>query len=296
MMPLLLSSTPLTPPSSSRFTVSPAKAAFEPLERLMIRCVVTYLGALRRSDALLCLPRHVRDHIFSYLLADYPQLRYIEMPDILDIWYPPFGYFNHLWYTETCQLIIQNATFSLSSDAAIINLMVFLNEFNTSEVLSEGYEKVQSLEFTDLSLFSKGMFSANSTKLLRRCPNIKSISLIIDMKELLWTTERGGQELFVDGIAINYDLAALTELAQLETVRLSLHPYMALSKHLRAMEQERDEVQTRTGCMLPGLDSFWGLKEWLELRALDQGRLIDVHCPSMDQFLPYGGQVGHRVV
>jgi hypothetical protein len=94
--------------------------------------------------------------------------------------------------------MIQNTTFTISSDGAIFNLMVFLNEFSDRK----GYEAVQSLAFAGrtifgkeesvLGLFEKGEFTSNTTELLRRCPNVKSISLILSMEDLSLNFRDGG--------------------------------------------------------------------------------------------------------
>ena len=259
------------------FTLPPSPPQSATRKELKLKLVATYLGAMRRRDVLLCLPRRVRDRIFSYLLdTDAVEFRYIEVPNIKDLRYPYHVEYSDLWYTETCELMIKQATFSISSDQAIFNFMIFLNEFEKHE----SYENVARLEFTDLRMFEKGEFSSNATKILRLCANIKHISLNINLNDLVWTYERGGGELSMDAMTAKYDFMTIVNLELLETVTLNLQPFMALEKRLAAMEQER-QIVLLTGCILPGLDSFWGFKDWMELQALDQMKLIDVKCPSL---------------
>jgi hypothetical protein len=146
---------------------------------------IAYQKALRKGDPLSCLPRHVRDRIYTHLLNANPELRYIEVPDVLDPAFPVFASFSDEWYTEACQLMIHRATFSISTDCAIFNLICFLDEFEPHE----GYQKVTALEFTSLSLLEKGTFTANSTKLLRRCPNLRHLTLLVDLRDLLWAAD-----------------------------------------------------------------------------------------------------------
>lgn len=257
----------------------PSPPASTERKRLTFKSVITYRGAVNRGDVFLCLPRQIRNRIFAYPLADFPELRYIEVPDMKDINYPPFANVSDRWYTEACEAIIQSATFSIATDCAIFNLMVFLNEFQENKE----YGKVQSLEFTELSLFERGEFSANSTTLLQRCPNLKNVTLLVSFDDLIWTYERGGRELDVTRMTQKYDLHAITQLPSLETITLSLHPFMALGKRLAIMETERLACE-QAGFTVQGLEDFWGLKGWLEMQALMGKRLIDVVCPRQDQF------------
>jgi hypothetical protein len=217
----------------------------------------------------------VRNIVYTYLLNDSPEFRYIKVPEVRDPVFPPFASFSDMWYTEACELMIQRATFSLANDCSIFNLMVFFNEFEPHE----SYEKATTLEFTKLSLFVKGEFSANSTKLLQRCPNIKKVSLLIDLSDMIWTYERGGREIDIDAMLAKYDLEALTRLGDIETVTLDVSPSMALSKRLMLMEEERLQAE-QSGAVFAGVDSFWGLKEWLVVKALDHIRVLTVLCHS----------------
>lgn len=237
---------------------------------------MTYHEALRRGDILLCLPRNVRDVIYTQLLNDIPELGYIEVPQILDVPFPPFASFSDLWYTEACQLMIERATFSLTTDCALFNLIVFFNEFEQPE----SYEKATALEFTNLSLFEKSDlgFSANSTKLLRQCPNLKRITLIVDLNDVKWTFKRGGREINIDAMLEKYDLEALTRLGDIEVVAFQFQPSMSLGKQLMKMEAERLGAKHKTGLEFPGPGSFWGLKEWLETKALGNMRILGVVC------------------
>lgn len=171
--------------------------------------------------------------------------------------------------------MLQTATFSIGSDAAVFNFMVFLAEFEGNE----GFENVTKIEFTDLAVLEKGVFSASAARLMRRLTGLKSVSLVGRLDDLVWTFERGGRELDIDAMERKYDLRAITQLPALEKVTLELHPFMALQKRLAGMEQERLAAELG-GCAFPGLESFWGLKEWIEMKALDGMRLVEVVCPK----------------
>jgi hypothetical protein len=251
---------------------------------------MTYSEATSRGNLLLCLPRHVRKRIYTYLLAEYPELSNIEIPETGDFSrsFPGFCHSLDIIYFDTCLLIIENTTFTLSSDGAIFNLMVFLNEFSDKG----GYNAVQSLEFagrtmfgkeeTALGMFEKGKFTSNATELLRRCPNVKNISLVLSMKRLPWTDEDGAQVLNIMKLTKKYDLESIIKLSKLEIVTLSLTPFMALENTVKSMEKTTKNAQRR-GFMGPGLEGFWGLKGWMEMQALDQMRLIEVRCPTLEQ-------------
>ncbi|KAF2800505.1 hypothetical protein K505DRAFT_355599 [Melanomma pulvis-pyrius CBS 109.77] len=255
--------------------------------------IITYLEAANSGNVMLCLPRGIRSRIYALLLADYPELRNIEVPETRDFakTFPEFCHSLDMIYFDTCLLMIKSTTFTISSDSAIFNLMVFLDEFPGNK----GYDSVQSLEFagrtvsgtleeTALSLFEKGKFNSNATELLRRCPNVKEISLVISLDDLPWTFDHGGRTLNIVALTDKYDIASITALTKVEVITLSLKPFMALEKIVRTMEEERKTAQM-WGWMGPGLDGFWGLKAWFEEQGLDQMRLIDVRCPSLDQLV-----------
>jgi hypothetical protein len=238
--------------------------------------LIPYRDAIKFGDPLTCVPPKIRSIIFTHLLADYPELRYIEVPDARDLTYPQFTQFNDFWYTEACQIMIQRATFSISTDAAVFSLIVFLNEFQPHE----SYEDVRTLEFTSLTPFEKGEFSANAPTLLRKCTGLRELRLLVDFQDLEWTYTRGGRELDIDAMLGKYDLEAIAQLPNLQTVVLDLAPSMALQKRLAAMEEERADLSALLHCVIPGVGSFWGLKEWLELKALEDMRVLNVVCPE----------------
>jgi hypothetical protein len=251
---------------------------------------MTYSEATSRGNLLLCLPRRVRKRIYTYLLADYSEMSNIEIPETGDFSrsFPGFCHSFDIIYFDTCLLIIENTTFTLSSDGAIFNLMVFLNDFTDKE----GYNAVQSLEFagrtlfgkeeTALGMFDKGKFTSNATELIHRCPNVKNISLVLSMKRLPWTDEDGARALNLTKLTNKYDLESIIKLPKLEVVALSLTPFMALENTVKSMEATTKNAQLR-GFMGAGLEGFWGLKGWMEMQALDHMRLLEVRCPTLEQ-------------
>lgn len=252
---------------------------------------ITYADAVSHKNVLMCLPRRVRKRIYTYLLADYPEVHNIEIPETGDFSkaFPDFCHSLDMVYFDTSLLIIHNTTFTISSDGAIFNLMIFLNEFPDSK----GYDAVQSLEFTGrtvlgnqeetaLALFEKGEFAPNATELLRRCPNVKNISLILSLNDLPWTLREGGQAASIAQLTKKYDIASILHLNQLELITLSLKPFMALEKKMKAMEEKTKMAQLK-GFEGSGLEGFWGLKYWFEMQALDHMKFIEVRCPSLEQ-------------
>ncbi|KAF2263191.1 hypothetical protein CC78DRAFT_545163 [Lojkania enalia] len=242
--------------------------------------MISYENAVHAGNVFMCLPRSIRNRFYEYALLD-TELNFGDVPDHRDFKYPEICEVDNIFYTEACQVIIKDTTFTLSSDAAIFNLMVFLNEFKNNE----GYDGVQHVEFTSLNLFEKDVFSSNAAKLLRRCPNIKSISLLINLDHLIWNDDRRGLELDLHTMARSFDLKVIPGMGDLETVNLDLEPSMALRKKLALMEIARQEYSGMEG-MKAGLEVFWGLKDWMEMEALNHGRLITVNCPKVSQFFP----------
>ncbi|KAF2470660.1 uncharacterized protein BDR25DRAFT_369101 [Lindgomyces ingoldianus] len=247
-----------------------------------IKTIVSYLGAIRRGNAFLYLHRHIRDRIYAFVLSD-PEFQITEVPDVRDIRNPEVCEVNNRFYSEATQVLIQNTTFAIPSHCAIYNLMVFLNEFPENQ----GYERVTSLEFTGLGLFETSAFSSDAAALVRRCPNVKGISLIIHLEDLTFTYTRGCREVDMQDMAEKYDLKEITALDQLEVLTLYLEPFMALQKRVASMERDRVHDEQMAGSSF-GVESFWGLKEWFEMEFLDRMRLVEVRCPKLEEIFPYG--------
>jgi hypothetical protein len=81
---------------------------------------------------------------------------------------------------------------------------------------------------------------------------------------------------------MKFDLASIIKLNQLEIITLTLKPFMALEKTVRAMEETTKIAQLR-GFKCSSLGGFWGLKEWFEMQVLNHTRLVEVRCPSLEQ-------------
>jgi hypothetical protein len=83
-------------------------------------------------------------------------------------------------------------------------------------------------------------------------------------------------------MSAKYDLDAIAKMPNLEVVSLMLQPSMSLLKRLAVMEQERVRAE-RAGGVFFGLNSFWGLKEWLVARALQHTGVqrLAVICPTL---------------
>lgn len=249
---------------------------------------ITYQNSLNTGNVLLCLPRRIRQRIYSLLLADYPEFYTIEVPDIGDFakTFPPFIHTLDIIYFDACLLLIQNATFTISSSSAIFNLMALLREFTAEK----GYKAVRSLDFSGdrgvsaLKMFKKGAFSSNAVRLLTRCSNVTHVSITFDLDELPWTYERGGREVDFGSLIYKYDILSVLALPELEVITLSLKPTMALEKRIKTMEEERIAHMLR-GWMGAGADGLWGLKEWFLILADGQRKMIEVRCPSFGQLV-----------
>ncbi|ORY18825.1 hypothetical protein BCR34DRAFT_596040 [Clohesyomyces aquaticus] len=261
------------------FTSPPASAGHKSLK---FKPIISYLGALRRGNVFLYLPRHLRDRIYVLILSE-PELEVVEMPDVRTITNPAICEVSDFFYDEAMPVLVRNTTFSITSDCAVYSLMVLLSEFPKTQ----GFERVASLELTTLDLFERGEFPSNATALLRRCPSVKRVTLIIHLDELVFTYVRGCREVDMDVMARKFDLKTLATLENLEVLILSLKSFMALQKRIASMEHDRVLDEQMTGTTY-GVESFWGLKEWIEMQFLDHMRLVDVHCPKLHELFPYG--------
>lgn len=257
---------PPSPPSSNTTTTPP----------LRLRTVISYRGALNRGNTLLYLPRQVRDLIYTFSLTWEPQFHNIEVPDTKAIRLPDLRHIDHVFYYEVTGLILRNAVFTIPSDVAIYNLFVWLNEWDCGK----GYGMLTKLELLGLDLFEKDIFTPNGTKLLRSLPNLRYVELMIDLRELAFTFTHGYRELDVDAMARTYDIASLAAMPLAESVRLTLKPFMALEKRLKKIEQEHEECGEGDGKRIGGLETFWGLKDWLEARSVSE---MEVLCPNMEE-------------
>lgn len=140
---------------------------------------------------------------------------------------------------------------------------------------------MSKLELLGLDMFEKGKFAPHSRNLLRRCANVEEISLVIDLRDLAFTFHNGIRYLDMDALRSRYDFASLTTMAYLRTVTLALKPFMALETQLRRMVQG-DQAGIETPDEAPGVERFWGLKDWL---LANGPPTLVVRCPSVKQIL-----------
>ncbi|KAF2748928.1 hypothetical protein M011DRAFT_318945 [Sporormia fimetaria CBS 119925] len=226
-------------------------------------CVTTYLGSLHRGDPLTCLPPHTRHIIFSHLLSSYLELQYIEVPDTHDLIFPLFVDFNATWYLEICDLVVRTATFTVGTQAAVFNLLVFLRGLGT-----HGLANITTLEVANMRLFgTDGEFKSAASYLLEQCPALEHVVLLWDLDDLVWTYARGGPETDMHAMQRKYDLEALVTHPGLRGVTLKFRPRMALRKRIVSLEEERVECKKQCGVLLDGVDGFWGMKRGLEERS-----------------------------
>ncbi|KAF2107303.1 hypothetical protein BDV96DRAFT_303980 [Lophiotrema nucula] len=253
----------------------------------------TYGTALRSGNPFLCLPRHIRDKIYTHTLTDFlsSENTFNEVPELRDFTYPDICQVDDLLYNEGCQIVIQNTTFTLVSEQAVFHFMTFLEEFKDGEQIDgyegelatgEGFENVRSLEFVGLGLWEKGVFASAAKMLIKRCPNLASVSLIVDLEDLVWGSGEVGSEINIEFMTKAYDLEALIGLEQLQAVKLGLEPSMSLQKKLARMESERKKADEQSDRITEGLEGFWGLGQWVQLKCLEQMRTVSVLCPVLD--------------
>jgi hypothetical protein len=259
---------PINPPSPPSSITAPIFT-----KTLRLRLVTSYVGALVRGNVLLYLPRHIRNQIYCYILNSEPQYTNIEVPDTTDFSLPDACYVDEKFYHEATQQILQNTTFTLSSDAAVFNLFRWLDDFDGGI----GYELVTNLELVGLDMWTKGEFAANATRLLWRCGNIRKVILITDLRDLKFEVRDDVWLLDMDEMRRRYDLESLTRMVRLERIELALKPFMALEKRLRAMGLSGN----RSSDGGTGLEEFWGLKPWLEKWSVGRAGMVHIDCPSM---------------
>ncbi|KAF2689775.1 hypothetical protein K458DRAFT_384413 [Lentithecium fluviatile CBS 122367] len=274
---------PIYPPSPPSSTTS-----ITSIIHLRIRTVISYRGALTRGNTLLYLPRPIRDRIYHHILTSEPQYVNIEVLDKASFALPEVCTVDHIFHHEVTQQILRHTTFTIPSDAAIFNFFAWLNEFDCGV----GYGLLTRLELVGLEMWEKDEFMANAARLLWRCPNVKTIRLVIDLRDLVFVVEDGVWKLDLDALMGKYDLESLTRMAGLERIELELVPLMALEKRLRRMKnesQEREGMRSRERGDKVRLENFWGLKEWLEERAVRGVGKLEVKCPSMDELFGQGG-------
>ncbi|KAF2726547.1 hypothetical protein EJ04DRAFT_582597 [Polyplosphaeria fusca] len=250
------------------------------------RRLPSYSAALRKGNVFLSLPRNVRDLVYDRTLCD-SEIIFGEVPHIRDFTFPDICQACDLFYGEVCQVLLKSTTFTLSSDPAIFNFMVILEEPDIAS--NGGGSNVRRLEFTSIRLFERDVFgSSSAAKLIRRCENISFAAILINFEHFKWFKNVDGT-MRVDTNAINeqYDVDVLLELKCLDTISLSLHPSMSLQNKIvqvgRCQEDMHPDVRVREG-----LEGLWGMKAWLEGKAFEAGRIIDVGCPVMEDVFPDG--------
>ncbi|KAF1997735.1 hypothetical protein P154DRAFT_578654 [Amniculicola lignicola CBS 123094] len=301
---------PAPPPSPPISTSHPhAPIAPRPAPKL------SWATANRLGNEFLCLPRFLRDRIWALTIFSSPNTAsydVIEVPFLKQITYPDVCEASDQLYFEGCQVLIQNAKFSLESVEAVIGFCDWLNEFDEVVEVSEGdsgwggddvalkmsgrvrigrrigYENARRLEFVKVELLERGTFKSMGSHLLRRCLGITHVTLLVQIEKIPWRITDGQgrkREVDIEKLRKTVDIDGVIALPQLETLKLVMEPFMAMQKKLAAWEDER--IKSGYGADA-GLEGFWGLKEWVEVETCS----VSVECPTIEEIVPgYRGPV-----
>jgi hypothetical protein len=248
----------------------PSSTSEKPLP-LRTNPVVSYADALAHGNPLLYLPRSIRNKIYVLSLSQH-HLTNIEIIETGSILLPQLCSVDHIFHTEVTALLLRTTTFTIPSDAAIFNFFTLLNAYENGA----GYSMITKLELVGLAMFERGEFMANGTRLLTRMPNLKEVTVMIDLRDLVFVDgkeEGKGKVVDLDDLVGRWDLDGLMGLRGLERIEMVLVPFMALGKMVRELE---GDVRRKTG---EGLEGFRGLKNWIEMRVAERGGVVEVVCP-----------------
>ncbi|PVI05939.1 hypothetical protein DM02DRAFT_667935 [Periconia macrospinosa] len=259
------------------------KSSAQEKRALKLRLVTSYAGACARGNSLLYLPRTLRERIYTSTLTDTesksPRFQDIEVPDIADITLPESCDVDSVFRNEITELLLENSTITITSDAAIYNLRVFLNNVDNGN----GFNLVRSLSFSTLGVFVKGPFTANATSLVKKMKSLERVTIMVDLRDVFFFQSIKKEvvaELDIELFTGWFDIEGLLSAKALTTIVLTLQPYLALCKRIYELAGGKGEAGVEEG-----LSEFWGLKRWIEEKAAERGRIVEVCCPDSETVL-----------
>ncbi|KAF1978182.1 hypothetical protein BU23DRAFT_654644 [Bimuria novae-zelandiae CBS 107.79] len=289
---------PIYPPSPPR-TLSPDSVRSSSLDSASSTAsqspLYTHVGssyriALNRGNPFLCLPRPVRDRIHALSLDDNPGWNQVEVPDTGDIALRELTEVSPLFQSDITRLLLQDGVWSVSSAAAIYNLLAFLHRTDEGDarIGSKRRSTPTEIEFVGLALWeNSSAFSSDAARLFARCPGIKEVRLLVDLRELPFTRAPGYPMIDIENLAAQFDLERLAAVRDLQELKISFVPFMALKRRLGGLEGERlwaGRLRREKGDMreVEGMNGFWGLKTWLEEMSEELGYVCDEECDGIE--------------
>lgn len=186
--------------------------------------------------------------------------------------------------------MLLEATWVIASAAAVYNLFAFLHSFTLRNIKlrTQNTGEPKRIEIVGLGLWEKSNgFPSDAANLLSRCSGIEEIRLFIDLREIPLTRQDGYPMLDISALSATHEIENLTNLRGLRVVMISFLPFMNLRRLLGGLRGEKLWAQRLRNEMgdsteLVGIESFWGLRCWLEKQSeqVDGGLRVCVESPE----------------
>ena len=186
--------------------------------------------------------------------------------------------------------MLREATWVIASAAAVYNLLAFLHSFTLRNIKLRilNTSGPKRIEIVGLGLLEKSNgFHSDAANLISRCPGIEEIRLLIDIREVSLTRQDGYPMLDIYALSATHEIGNLANLQGLRVVMIGFLPFMNLRRLLGGLRGEKlwaQRLRTEMGdpTELVGIESFWGLRCWLEKQSeqVDGGLRVCVESPE----------------
>ena len=181
-------------------------------------------------------------------------------------------------------MLLEEATWSVGNAAAVYNLLSFLRNLRPAYCSLETRTLAgpKKLEIVGLELWEKSNgFRSDAARLLTRCNRTKEVALVVDIREIPFTRSSGYPAVDLEALEETHDFEQMVEAQKLEGVKIGLIQFMSLERTLGGLRGEKvwaERLMREKGDMLEveGVDTFWGMKEWLEDKSRHSGRRLEV--------------------
>jgi hypothetical protein len=186
--------------------------------------------------------------------------------------------------------MLREATWVIASAAAVYNLLAFLHSFTLRNIKLRilNTSGPKRIEIVGLGLLEKSNgFHSDASNLISRCPGIEEIRLLIDIRKVSLTRQDGYPMLDIYALSATHEIGNLANLRGLRVVMIGFLPFMNLRRLLGGLRGEKlwaQRLRTEMGdpTELVGIESFWGLRCWLEKQSeqVDGGLRVCVESPE----------------
>ncbi|KAF2185171.1 hypothetical protein K469DRAFT_750378 [Zopfia rhizophila CBS 207.26] len=235
----------------------------EPLPPQTFEFITTYADAVRNGNALLVLPREIRDQIYELVICT-DEENHIHEPGVKKPFRTPsICQVNSQVFEETVPVFLQNTLIVLTQPEAPIELKRFMKRLP------------RDVEFKSIRKLASG--APHITKIIPYCTNITSLTLRFHSKDLAWDRLAHAyhdRTLDTSHLAWKFNLKRIMALRKLEKLTLLFGGPIETRLFVRSTRFSQSR-------------NFWGLADWFRIEFRKKHMNVEVLCPEDDDIYSY---------